>query len=110
MFEQMCEELTKAWDTIVRGGNTEVGEDELRIALVGGLVCIVEGGYLIPEAGKDQTWFADNLELIEKRAAAGHKTSMKMMDDVKAVRVPIGVLRRGKVQDTDHRQHGPARI
>lgn len=90
MFEQMCEELTKAWDEIVRGGNTEVGEDELRIALVGGLVCIVEGGYLIPEAGKDQGWFEDHLPLIEKRAAAGHKTSIKMMEDVKKGGAHVG--------------------
>ena len=83
MYEQMCEELIAAWDKIVRRGNTEVGPDELRVALMGGLVCLVEGGYLIPEAGKDQAWFEEHLPVIEKRAAAGHRPSMKMLEDVK---------------------------
>lgn len=83
MFEQMCEELIAAWDKTVRGGDTEVGPDELRVALVGGLVAIVEGGVLIPEAGKDQEWFKENLPLLEQRAAKGHVPSQKMLADVK---------------------------
>lgn len=79
----MSSELITAWDKIVRGGNTEFGPDELRVALTGGLVCLVEGGYFIPEAGKDQSWFEENFPVSEKRAAAGYLPSIKMLGDVK---------------------------
>jgi phenylpyruvate tautomerase PptA (4-oxalocrotonate tautomerase family) len=51
-FEEVCEEVTQAWDEVVNGGRKGVGMSELRgVFIQGVLTAGVEAGFRLPKVG-----------------------------------------------------------
>ncbi|PPJ60705.1 hypothetical protein CBER1_03457 [Cercospora berteroae] len=79
-WDSLSREIIAMWDDIVG----KDGGDELRTFFVlGGMEGGYEAGFLIPEAGGDQKWMADNWSGFEERARKGDKEFQDLMAEIK---------------------------
>ena len=66
-YQSLCNSIHAAWRDAVGNGDTD--ESKLRaIFVLGTIISGWEGGFMIPEAGKDQEWLQENLPEMEKTA------------------------------------------
>lgn len=97
-WDDLCGQITKAWDEIVGVGLPKVRraaadqDTSLRsVILLGGLLGGLEVGFSIPPAGGDVQWMRENWEAFNKRAEEGDEDFADMVREVKE----RGLLEKG---------------
>ncbi|KXL45756.1 hypothetical protein M433DRAFT_4337 [Acidomyces richmondensis BFW] len=93
-WDDLCGQITKAWDEIVGVGLPKVRraaadqDTSLRsVILLGGLLGGLEVGFSIPPAGGDVQWMRENWEAFNKRAEEGDEDFADMVREVKERRL-----------------------
>lgn len=86
-FNDLCTELTRAWDSIVPLPKVKRSlPDEDRtlysIFILGDIVAGQEAGFEIPEAGKDVEWLGENMAAFKARAEDGQEELRELVQEV----------------------------
>lgn len=87
MYASLCTQVNQAWDRIV---DATEKDGQLRVFVTGGFITGIEGGYLLPPAGGDKAWLAENLDRITKNAENGHQESMDMLESINIMKAQSG--------------------
>ncbi|KAL8846320.1 MAG: hypothetical protein Q9221_008586 [Calogaya cf. arnoldii] len=80
-FHELCVRLRGSWDQIVEGkGKLDA------IFILGDIVAGMEAGLMLPDAGMDSTWMAENKGEFEKRAAKGDRDMVALLKEMEETR------------------------
>jgi hypothetical protein len=83
-FNALCGEINSAWASIVHPDRHVPSEtEELRaIFITGELIAGTEAGIVIPSAGHDLEWAAENMEIFKAKAAAGDQDFVELLAEM----------------------------
>jgi phenylpyruvate tautomerase PptA (4-oxalocrotonate tautomerase family) len=87
-FNSLCKDVTAAWDEIVKPlpkvKRSAPDEDRslYSVFVLGDIVAGMEAGFVVPEAGKDEEWLAENMGAFKARAEAGEEEFVELVKEV----------------------------
>lgn len=83
-FNVLCGEINSAWAAIVHPESSVPSEtEELRANfIIGEVIAGTEAGIVVPSAGHDATWAADNMGIFKAKAAAGDQDFVDLLAEV----------------------------
>ncbi|KAF2230098.1 hypothetical protein EV356DRAFT_561691 [Viridothelium virens] len=92
-YNKLCQHIQEAWDEVIaslpqhpfnRAERTAGDEKELRTIFI---MPVIGAGrevvFELPEGGKEQEWYRENMMAFEKRAAEGDEEVSDMIKDIK---------------------------
>ncbi|RAK72266.1 uncharacterized protein BO72DRAFT_452816 [Aspergillus fijiensis CBS 313.89] len=83
-FEETSLRIAQAWDQIVNAGGKFGKERELsRVFVMGAIVAGLEHGVLLPRAGEDGKWLAQNTERFQELAEQGDEDFRELVEEIK---------------------------
>ena len=87
-FNALCADLFRAWEEIVvplpkvRRSDPEEDRRLYSVFVLGDIVAGMEGGFAIPEAGKDGEWLVENMGAFRARAEEGDEDFKELVEEV----------------------------
>jgi len=87
-FNALCKDVTAAWDEIVKPlpkvKRSAPDEDRglYSVFVLGDIAAGMEAGFVVPEAGKDGEWLAENMGAFKARAEAGEEEFVELVKEI----------------------------
>jgi phenylpyruvate tautomerase PptA (4-oxalocrotonate tautomerase family) len=87
-FEALCKDVSAAWDEIVkplpkvRRSAPDEDRSLYSVFILGDIAAGMEAGFVIPQAGKDGEWLAENMGAFKARAEAGEEEFVELVKEV----------------------------
>ncbi|KAK7048030.1 putative cis-3-chloroacrylic acid protein [Favolaschia claudopus] len=84
-FEQLCRAIEDAWTSVVTEGvkpKTMDGRGLTGVFVLGTYTAAYEQGFMIPAAGKDQEWLAQNVDAFKHAAKEGNEVIAELLEEL----------------------------